>query len=417
MSENIYPGWGVLAACFVCAMLMIGGTFYIFQLFVIPVTEEFGISRADMNLGYAALLIGMAIWSPFVGNWLDKFPAQRIFAFGGLAYGIGLFILSQTESLVLMCAVIGVLIALAMACAGGLAANTVTSKWFGRHRGLALGIAAVASSMGGFVLIPIVTALMERFEWRGALLVTGLSVSAVTIVISLIFIQSKPSDEIVTHHKEFKLPDTEAAVSEPSWRARDLYSRFKFWLLALGVGLLLASDQAILTSQVPYLRDLGFTSGQAAAVASAMTFSAIGGKLIVGYLADHVDQRHLFALVAIFHMALLGVFLMKPSFTMMLAFSSVFGAAVGGIYPVWSALTASRFGAKSFGLVFGCMAPITQILAIIFIRLIGESYDRTGDYDMAFYGFFVAVLIGMVLIYAMGRPGLINPKDKIQTAS
>ncbi len=402
----IYPGWIVLAACFFCAMLVVGGTLYVFQLFVLPVSEEYKLSRADVNYGYIALLLGMALWSPFAGKILDKYPAKLIVPFGGFCFGLAFLIISRTHSLPLTLFTIAVLLGVAICLAGGLAANAITSRWFLRRRGRALGVASVASSAGGFVMVPLFAWLMENFGWRDALFYAGLGVSLLIALTGFIFIKGRPSEELKSNSTEFQLAnsprdgaDTVSRVEEITWTVAKLIRNKNFWLINFGAGLLLASDQAILTSKYPLFIESGFSSVQAASIISAMTFSAIAGKFIVGYLADSVDVRHLFAVVAVFHVLLLLVFIQMPGYWPLLAFASLFGAAVGGIYPVWAALTAANFGAQNFGLVFGSMAPVMQTMAIIFVRFVAASFDKHGNYHFAFYCFIAAVITGMFLIY------------------
>ncbi|MEM9705878.1 MAG: MFS transporter [Pseudomonadota bacterium] len=425
---SVYPGWFVMAACFTCAMLIIGSTLYVFQLFVLPVTEEFSISRADANLAYIALLIGMALWSPFVGRLLDRVSPHILMPAGAGVFFLTFALISISPSPVLMLAIIAAFLGLAVATAGGLAANAVTSRWFLKRRGRALGIVSVASSAGGFAMVPATAALIEAFGWRTALFCIGAGVGVIVALVSFFLIKARPDEDDMANFDEFSgieaslanaTPSEDAAadgaarsstaasdggLEAKSWSAGALIKERNFWLLALGAGLLLASDQAVLTSQYPFFIDAGFSASQAAAIISAMTFSAIGGKLIVGSLADHIDNRYLFGLVALFHALLLGVYLWQPGFLFLLVFASIFGAAVGGIYPVWSTLTASAFGAASFGGVFGAMAPIMQTLSIIFVRFIGQSYDNTGSYDFAFTAFLGAVVVAFGLIMLMKLP-------------
>lgn len=82
---KLYPGWFILAACFVSAMLVIGGTIYSYQLFVIPVTAELGISRGSASIAFIALLIGIAIWSPIVGRLYDIVSVRWLMPLGGAA--------------------------------------------------------------------------------------------------------------------------------------------------------------------------------------------------------------------------------------------------------------------------------------------------------------------------------------------
>ena len=80
-----YRGWLVLAAAFLSAMMAVGCSSYIFGLFVVAVTREFGISRAEANNGMIALMIGAAIWAPVVGQLLDRLSARLVMSAGALA--------------------------------------------------------------------------------------------------------------------------------------------------------------------------------------------------------------------------------------------------------------------------------------------------------------------------------------------
>ncbi len=414
----IYQGWLIAAACFFCTMMVLGITFYGYQIFVIPITQEFGISRATVSYAYIGMLIGLAGWAPFVGRVIDRFAPQYVFMIGGLAFGLGLTVLSVSYDLKVMLFIITLLIGLSIACTGGLTANAVVSRWFLKRRGRALGVVSVTSSAGGFVMVPIVIWLIETRGWRQALLLLGWGTALLIMLVAVLFIRARPQPHHLIGQDEFEvsIPSSQAEldekaglVEEQNWTFRTLIKERNFWLLILGAGLLLSSDQAILTSKYPFFIDIGLTPTQAAAIISSMTLSAVAGKLIIGYLADYFDIRHLFAVVAVFHIGLLGMFLLRPDFTSLLLFAAFFGAAVGGIYPVWTTLTAKAFGALSFGTVFGLMAPFMQLMAIIFIRFIAEVHSFTKSYDLAFGAFLVTSFISIFMIYAMRLSENKNP--------
>ena len=394
----LYPGWIVLAAVFTSAMLVIGGSIYIYQLFVIPVTADLGISRGSASNAFVALLVGIAVWSPIAGRLYDRLSAKLLMTIGALAYFAGMAALSALQSPVTMLAVVFVLLGLAMGLAGGLAANTITARWFDRRRGRALGIASIASSAGGFAMIPVMTALIERFGWRGALLASGIGVSAIIVLLALFVVRDRPSARQLTQWNEAVGQAGVTPLAVPEWTFGRLVASRQFWLITLGVGLLLASDQAVLTTKFPYLVDIGFSDVEAATVVTAMTGSAIAGKLLVGFLAERFDIRWLYMLVALFHAALLGVLVMQPGYWTMLVFASIFGAAVGGIYPVWSVFVSQNFGAASFGAAFGAIALFTQALAIAFVAYINRSFDATGGYTAAYTWFLGAIALGMVAV-------------------
>lgn len=134
-----------------------------------------------------------------------------------------------------------------------------------------------------------------------------------------------------------------------------------------------------------------------------MTASAICGKLLIGYLADKVDLRYLFYAVALAHVALQLVYVAQPGYWTLLLFATLFGIAIGGVFPLWSTMLAWVFGTRNYGTVMGLMTIATKLLAIVGVRAIGEVYDVTGSYVPGFLAFIAAMIIS-ALLAALVRP-------------
>ncbi|HEY6131421.1 MAG TPA: MFS transporter [Halioglobus sp.] len=404
-----YRGWRVLAAAFLSAMIAAGCSIHLFGLFVVAVTQEFGISRAGANNGMIALMLGAAIWSPVVGPMLDRLAARLVMGIGGVLLGGGLVAISQSQSLPLITAIIVGPIALGVAATGTLASNTVVVRWFRQRRGRALGLLAISSSAGGFLIVPLTALLIEQFGWRNALLQLGLLAGSLVLAIVLLGIRDRPQGDEAGFDQEFGSGGSDgtagaADASEGLWTFRELLGNRNFWLLTLAVGLLFGSDQALMTSQVPYFQDAGISLSASAMIVSCMTASAVGGKLIVGALADRVDLRLLFLGVAVAHVGLLLVYIIQPGYWLLLASVSVMGIAVGGVYPVWTTLIAWQFGAQSFGTVMGAMVILMKPIAMLALYFIGNVHDRTGSYEQGFMMFIIAVCVAATLMLALRRP-------------
>lgn len=414
LSDKPYPGWMVHAGVFFCAMVIIGSSTYIYGLFAVPLTEEFDISRANFNNGFIALLVGSGLLSPLVGRLLDKLSARLVIFSGGIMFSFGLATITYTDSkLIMLLAILGP-VAYGFAACGPLGANTVVVRWFKRRRGVALGILAVATSAGGFIFAPFTAMMIENFSWRSALLINaGIAVVACALA-TLFLIRSHPLGAEPGYNLEFDIVDKDSSDSVPKkiqeekiWSYGQLIRNLNFWLLTLAIGLLLASDMALITSYVPYFLGIGIELPAAAFIVSCMTASAIFGKLLVGYLADKIDLRYLFYGVALAHLGLLGVFLLQPDYWVLLFFSTLFGLAIGGVFPVWTTLLAWLFGTKNYGTVLGLTTMLTKVLSIMGVRFIGEVYDATGTYIYAFIVFMVLVSIA-ILLASMLRPQSIN---------
>ena len=406
-----YRGWSVAAGGFLCAMLSVGGSIYIFTLFVLPAVEAFSLSRADANNAMILLMLGMATWSPVIGRLLDTFSARVVMSISAFFYAAGFLIIGSSSSLLAISLAIFGPVAMGVSGAGAMAANTVVARWFRRRRGRAIGILAVATSTGGFVMVPIVSKWIEDFGWRNALMITGVAVASLILASVLLLVRDRPRAKDIEGFDEFEDAGSGSAGGDDDpgadgevWGFASLSRSRNFWFLTLGAGLLLASDQAILTSKAPYLRDAGVSASATATFISAMTLSAIFGKLLVGFLADRFDIRRLFGGVVLCQLALLSVLIIQPDYWVLLGAASIFGMAVGGVYPVWLSLTATVFGARSYGTIMGSMALVMQPISMGAVRFVGEAHDRTGSYDLAFYVFMGMALFAYILISQISLP-------------
>ncbi len=405
IKARIYHGWWIVAAGFICTLLAIGGTTYSFGLFVAPLSEEFGLSRADANGGFIFLLLGFALWAPIVGRLMDRMPARLVMIGGAALFAIGFTVIAMAQSpLIMGLAVLGPVSLGTVAC-GALASNTLTARWFRAQRGRAMGLLAIATSAGGFIVPPLTALLMTQLGWRAALGVLGLIVFVVVALCVGLLVRDRPSDMgLELDGAATGAQSAAAPPAERSWSIPQLLRSANFWLIAWGTGILLAADQALLASMIPYGVDAGFGAQRAALLVSCLTFSAIFGKLAIGMLADRVDKRWLFTAVAACNLAFLLVLLSGPSFVTLIIACCVIGLAIGGTYPLWMTLTADCFGSASFGVVMGTMNFVVMPFSIASIRFIGEVFDRTGSYQLAFQVFIATAFIATALIWMVRLP-------------
>ena len=69
---GIYQGWVVVIAVMLTLAIASGGRF-LFGVVLIPVTEEFGWSRAELALAVTISVIALSILQPIVGLLVDRF--------------------------------------------------------------------------------------------------------------------------------------------------------------------------------------------------------------------------------------------------------------------------------------------------------------------------------------------------------
>ena len=190
----VYYGWFVLAASAVSEMLVMGATAYASGLFVLPLQAEFHISRADANSSILILFLGASLTSPLVGKLLDRYPIRRVMSLGAITLGLSFAGIALAPALWIMAVILLLPAAVAFMSLGPLNTATLAARWFHRRRGLAMGIAAVATSGGGFTVVPLLSAAIQHYGWRQALLYEGVTITVIIIALALLVLRDRPSD-------------------------------------------------------------------------------------------------------------------------------------------------------------------------------------------------------------------------------
>jgi len=389
-----FRGWHVLGASFITAMLMAGATFYSFQHFVTPIEAEFGLERDQVNLGMMVFLLSSAIWAAIVGKSIRRINPRTLAIAGIIAFAAGFAALSFSQSPKQMVAIIALPIGFGFTACGPFIANVLTTNWFYKKRGRALGIAAVATSAGGFLVQPLFSYMIHAYGWRMALLYMGLAIALIATLLILRYFISQPEDI-------GQFPDGEAQSIEQTITAANpslILKNRDFWVIGLACGLLLASDQALLVSLKPFGENLGFSNAQATLIPTVVAGSAIAGKLLIGWMIERFDKRAVFALVCLSNVLFLLAAIYLTNFAALVTVAAFVGIAIGGIYPVWTGITADTFGRDYFAPAIGMMNILTVLLAVIAIGFVGSSFAANQSYDQAFMVFVpVAILAAIVM--------------------
>jgi MFS family permease len=405
-SSPIYYGWFVLAASAVCELLAQGATSYSAGLFVLPLQAEFHLSRADANSSILILFLGAAVAAPLVGKLLDRYSIRRVVTLGAIIFSGALAIIAMTSSVWVMALALILPAAIGFMAIGPLTTSTLAARWFHRRRGLALGIAAVATSGGGLVVVPLLSQAIQNYGWRTALLYEAVLIAAIVISLTLLVLRDNPFSAGLGGHAENSGRPAQADGSKPKPRWREILTRRAFWIPSLALANISGTCQAIVVTIVPYGVQLGVTAVAAALFISAFAICAALTKVLAGLLADRVDQRWLLVAATLFMIAAQLLLWLFPNYHALLAGSCLAGTALGFALPTAAGLIAAGFGSESFGAAMGWTYTLVLIFAILASRFIGSVFDWTHSYTPAFVTFLLltsAVLVVTLLLAPSAR--------------
>jgi MFS family permease len=392
-----YYGWYIVAASALVYMILIGSTYSAFALFVLPVSREFELSRADMNTAMILLNVGNSVLAPLVGRLLDRVPLRRAMVGFATLYAMSMVALALSPSIAFSAIILFIPLPAALLGTGTITMTMLVARWFDAQRGRAMALSILGMSLGGFILAPLIGLAIEAFGWRPALIISGLCGLLLLLLLSLV-VRDRPvagdseSGQSSAPHRSI------ATAGKPNAPAKIgiLLRRADFWTIALSTALATGIIQAIAVSIVPLGLEGGLTMIQATSLVSATGGAAIAGKLLLSVFADKVDRIALMTAMFLLGSVVNAALLMNTGYYPLLACAAFLGLATGALMPVFYALLADRFGTETFGTVRGLTVPILALTGATAVRFAGEVYDRTKSYDLLF-----AVFIGLQLLAAM----------------
>jgi len=393
----IYYGWYVLAASAVSEMLVMGATSYAAGLFVLPLQAEFHLSRADASSAILFLYCGSILAAPLVGRLLDRWPIRLVVGAGAILLTAALCAIAFSNAVPVMIAVLLVPAALAYTALGPLTTSTLASRWFYRRRGLALGIAAVSTSGGGFTVVPLLSLAIQHFGWRQALFYESLAIGAVIALLALLVLRDSPGAMGLEDADENRgRPQHEIASGGEPARLREIVKQSSFWIPSLTLATISGTSQATVSILVPYAVGMGLSPTRAALLISAFAATAGTAKVLAGLMADYINPRFMLIAAALLMMLSWTVLSGFSGYPFLFAASCLAGAALGCALPTTNALIAAAFGSHRFASVTGWTYMLIFSFAIAAVRFSGSVYDSAASYTPAFQTF--AVLLACLLL-------------------
>jgi MFS family permease len=416
----MFYGWRIVAVTFLTHFISVGFVFYSFGAFFKPLAAEFGASRFEIAVGMQLMMVVTAVFSPFLGRWLDRGSIRTIMCAGAVVMAAGFALLAGVSSLWQFYALLASLLALGSAMLGGLAGSTLVANWFADQRGTALGVSTMGISFSGFAMAPIATWMIASLGWRISFLVfAAVSLAAILPAVWFVVV-NRPEDLGLLpdgHPHDPAAPEPEVPVlplapgdqiidhpAHVEWSSRAAMRDPNFWVIAMTVALNFCANGAILTHIIPHATDVGYAPLRAASVLSAIAGVGVVGKVLFGWIVDRISKRAALWLATGLQAVGVALILSSASFPALVVAGGVFGLGMGGLVPLWGALVGAAFGRLAFGRVMGLMSPVMVPIQMLGSPFAGLMFDRTGSYTMAFAILASVYVLAMVVLALLRLP-------------
>jgi MFS family permease len=402
MPDNAAAQRQVAIASFVALFAIVGLALYGLPLYYDFMVTEFGWSRTQVTSGNALSKLVVGPVFGFLAGWIvDRFGPRRLMMAGIVMAGGALIGLAHMTAL-WMFYLFYLFNAIGYVCGGPLPIQVLLSRWFDRARGKAMGFAYLGIGIGG-ALVPLLSArLVAGFGWRGALQTLGILIIALALPFAY-FVKESP--ESAERPKQ--------APKEPTAPIGHVFRSPAFYLLAVGSMCSIAAVGGTNQHLKLFLSlDHHYSQAAAASVISTVLAFSIGGRLLMGWLADRLAKKLVMLIIYMLIAISIPLLFFADRPGAMYAFAIIFGLGLGGEYMIIPLMAAELFGVKVLGRLMGVVLTADGVAEAVSPMGIGYLRDVTGSYRTGF-----VVLIGVAIAGAIAIGMLPQRVDEPVTRS
>jgi MFS family permease len=372
-----------------------------FGLFVLPVTQDLGISVADFTLAIAIQNFTWGLTQPLIGAFADRFGCRMMCILGSLLYAAGLGVTMMAEGPIALWIGLGVMVGLALACTGlSLALAASARAVSALKRSVTLGTISAAGSIGTFISAPLAQGLIDSDGWLMA--VVGFLGLCVVMIPAAFF--TGAGDE--TQHKMVKASSgSDASMSlkqvlTEAWQHKGYVTMAVAYFVC---GLQLIFIAAHLPAYLEICGQSPTLSAQALGVIGG--FNAIG-CYILGWMGGKYPKHILLGSVYILRSGFIVVYFLLPATpTTTLIFAAVMGLLWLGVAPLVTGLVGQIFGLRNMATLTGIAFFCHQTGSFFGAWGAGLLFDAMGNYDLAWQiGVAIGVIAGMAQMFMNDTP-------------
>ena len=396
--------WTQLLMGIVC-MAMIANLQYGWTLFVNPIAERHGWSRAAIQVAFTIFVLTETWLVPIEGYLVDKFGPRPVVMVGGILCGLGWVLNSYADSLTLL---------YIAAAVGGVGAGAVYGtcvgnalKWFPDRRGLAAGLTAAGFGAGSALTIVPIAAFIKSSGYEAAFLYFGIGQGVVVFLLSW-FLTRAPDSK--------KMGVSTAAVQQTkrNYSPGEVLRSPVFWVM-YAMFVMVAAGGLMATAQLgPIAKD--FKIGDIPVSIMGLALPALTFALAIdrvlngitrpffGWVSDKIGREQtMFIAFALESIGILALYTFGQHPVAFVVLTGLVFFAWGEIYSLFPSTCADTFGSKyaaaNAGLLYtakgtaSLLVPLSSVLAA-----------ATGSWHMVFIVASVMNAVAALMAWFVLRP-------------
>jgi len=403
-----YPGWRVVAACFLVELFIFGFGLYGHAVYLAELQRLYGWPTAVISTASTLSFLLGSVLAAFTADAIAWMGPRRLVLFGMSALAASTTLLAFAQAPWQLYAAY-ILLSFGWAGMGTVVAATILRAWFDRRSGLAISLAFNGATFGGIVLAPLLVLLVEAVGFTLAMLAAtaGMLVLLGPVVIALIRLPAVASERSESREGSARLQTKEEL---PQWSRGSLLRSVPFWTVCAPFALALLAQVGFIVHQIALLEPAMGRSlaGLAVGVTTAM---AVIGRLCLGLAADRIDPRLATAVSLVTQAGALLALTWTSHVPSLFLACAVYGFSIGNLITLPALITQREFESAAFGAVLALSTAVGGVVSALGPGLVGLVRGAAGGYAAALVLCLVLKLLAaaIVLLRPRAAAGVTHP--------
>lgn len=397
-NSELAKHWTTILACGVgVGAGTTGIPFYTLGLFIGPLEQEFGWTRAQVSSMFLVFVIAGLLVMPLIGWMTDRFGSRQVALTALLGTIVGYLSLGLLTHSLITFYVGAALLGLLGTGTSPITWTKVIGGWFNKQRGLALGLSLAGTGVAAFLAPKYVNLIMSDsyrhgWGWREAYI--GLAIIPLVAFLIVFRLLKDPISHSGQKDNSY-LYGVDLKTATKSYR---------LWVLILAFFMISAAISGTIPNLFPLLTGKGLEPAKAASILGLLGVSVILGRLVAGFCLDRIWAPAVAAFMLVMP-AIALVMLSQQEITVYQVVIAVFliGLTAGAEFDLMAYLVSRYFGLAHYGKIYAILYGAFFLAAGFGPMIFGHFYDMYSSYAKIMLwasGLFVA---GGLSILLLGR--------------
>ena len=339
-----------------------------------------------MTLDFLTMGVAAFGW----GALTDRFGPRLVVLAGAILMGVGLALSSRATSLLEFQIVYGGFVGVA---AGAIIAPMMatTTGWFDKHRSLAVSLVSAGMGMAPMTISPFASWLIAHYDWRTAQMTIAL-LASVLLIPTAFLVRRAPA-------APGSAPGI-AVVGDSGMTAGQALRSPQFIVLAATQFACCAMHSGPIFHTVSYAIACGIAPLVAVTIYSVEGLAGLGGRILFGLSGDRFGAKPVLVIGLMIQAVAAGTYFFTREIGEFYGVAIVFGAAYGGVMPLYSVIAREYFPMRIMGTMIGAASLVASLGMSLGPALGGWVFDHFGTYGWLYIGSFAVGLGAAAIAFA-----------------